>query len=87
METIEDFLDCDLFNRYDYVEIRDYDNDSVIIERMTIKELWQHFHDAENYTADEFEIMDIYCGNTFCDKSRNVKIYRGYLTLLVRYEA
>ena len=83
MKTIEDFLNCDLFNNYDHVEVRDYDNDSVIIERMTIKELFNHFHDTENYLADEFELMHIYCGNCFRDTVRG--IYRGYIILLVRY--
>ena len=81
METVKDFLECDLFNNYDYVEVRDYDNDSLLIERMTIKELWQHFHDTENYTADEFEIMHIYCGNSFRTERG---IYKGYITLMVR---
>lgn len=81
METLRDFLECDLFNIYDYVEVRDYDNDSLLIKRMTIKELWQHFHDTENYLAEEFELMHIYCGNSF----RNERgIYKGYITLLVR---
>lgn len=84
MKTLEDFLECELFNNYDYVEIRDYDDDKVIIPRMTIKELWQHFHDTENYTSDEFVLYHIYCGNSFFDDSYG--FYRGYLTLLVRYE-
>lgn len=75
-------MECELFNNYDYVEVRDYDNDSVIIERMTIKDLWHHFHDTENYTADEFELMDIYCGSTFLSERG---FHRGYITLLVRY--
>lgn len=83
MKTVKDFLECELFNNYDYVEIRDYDNDKVIIPRMKIKELWQHFHDTENYTADEFELMNIYCSSAF--KYRN-EFYKGYITLLVRYE-
>ena len=83
--TVEDFLDCELINRYDYVVIRDYDDDSIIIERMKIKELWKHFIVTENYTVDEFEIMDIYCGGAFYDASRDC--YRGYITLLVRCEA
>ena len=83
MKTVKDFLECDLFNNYDYVEVRDYDDDSIIIERMTIKKLWQHFHDTENYTADEFTIMDIYCGNSFKTESG---FYKGYITLIVRYE-
>ena len=83
MKTVKDFLECDLFNNYNYIEVRDYDDDSVIIERMTIKELWQHFHDTENYTPDEFEIMDIYCGSSYkCERG----FYRGYITLMVRYE-
>lgn len=83
MKTVKDFLECELFNNYDYVEIRDYDDDKVIIPRMTIKELWQHFHDTENYTSDEFELMSTYCGNSFlCE----LGYYRGYITLLVRYE-
>lgn len=82
--TLKDFLECELINTYDYVEIRDYDDSSVIFERMRIKELWQHFHDTENYTADEFEIMDIYCGYTFYDSSYG--IHKGYITLHVRYE-
>ena len=81
METVKDFLECDLFNNYDYVEVRDYDNDLLLIKRMTIKELWQHFHDTENYTADEFEIMHIYCGNSFKTESG---YYKGYITLMVR---
>lgn len=84
MKTLEDFLECELFNNYDYVEIRDYDDDKVIIERMTIKELWHHFHDTENYTSDEFVLYNIYCGNSFFDDAYG--FYRGYLTLLVRYE-
>lgn len=83
MKTVKDFLECDLFNNYDYVEVRDYDNDSLIIERMTIKELWQHFHDTENYLAEEFELMHIYCGNSF---KHEHDFYMGYITLLVRYE-
>lgn len=83
--TVNDFLGCELINTYDYVEIRDYDDDSVIIERMRIRELVKHFIDTENYTADEFEIMEIYCGNAFYDASRDY--YRGYIILLVRYEA
>ena len=83
MKTLKDFLECELFNRYDFVEVRDYDNDDVIIERMKIKDLWQHFHDTENYTADEFELMDIYCGNSF---KCNNGYHKGYITLLVRYE-
>ena len=83
--TVKDFLDCELINPYDYVEICDYDDDSVIIERMRIKELFQHFHNTENYTADEFEIMDIFCGRSFYDASRGY--HRGYIKLLVRYEA
>lgn len=84
METVKDFLECELFNTYDYVEVCNYDDDEVIIQRMTIKQLWQHFHDTENYTADEFELMSIYCGNSFyCDKG----YHRGYITLLVRYES
>lgn len=82
MKTLKDFLECELFNNYDYVEIRDYDDDQVIIPRMIIKELWQHFHETENYTADEFELMHIYCGNSFLCKQG---YYSGYITLLVRY--
>lgn len=82
MKTVKDFLECDLFNNYDYVEVRDYDNDSIIIERMIIKELWQHFHDTENYTADEFTVIDIYCDNSFKTERG---FYKGYITLLVRY--
>lgn len=84
MKTLKDFLECDLFNNYNYVEIRDYDDDKVIIPRMTIKELWKHFHDTENYNSDEFVLYHIYCGNTFFDDL--YKFYRGYLTLFVRYE-
>lgn len=83
MKTLKDFLECELFNNYDYVEIRDYDDDNVIIPRMRIKELKMHFHDTENYTADEFELMDIYCRNIFKDKDG---FLFGYITLLVRYE-
>lgn len=83
MKTIKDFLECELLNNYDYVEVRNYDNDSIIIPRMKIIELWQHFHNTENYTADEFTLMDIYCGNAFkCVEG----FYCGYITLLVRYE-
>lgn len=83
MKTVKDFLECDLFNNYDYVEVRDYDDDSIIIERMTINELWQHFHDIENYLVEEFELMHIYCGSSFkCESG----FYEGYITLLVRYD-
>lgn len=82
--TVKDFLECELFNRYDYVQARSYDNDSIISERTTIKELWNFFHNNEDLSAEDFTIYDIYCGNVFYDTS--AKIYRGYLTLLVRYE-
>ena len=84
MKTLRDFLECDLFNTYDYVEIRNYD-DSVIIERMRIKDLWQHVHDTENYLAEEFKLMSIYCGGVFYDKSK--EIYKAYMQLLVRFES
>lgn len=84
MKTLKDFLECDLFNTYDYVEVSDYDDDKVIIPRMKIRELWQHFHDTESYTDDEFELMGIYCGNSFmCEHG----YHRGYIKLLVRYES
>lgn len=83
MKTVKDFLECELFNNYDYVEVRDYDDDSIIIERMRIKELWQHFHNTENYLAEEFELMNIYCGNSFFYEEYGY--HRGYIVLSVRY--